>query len=118
MKTKYIEELEKEIKKWRDSHKNGEFIPDYCVASDTLRETITMLSNANERVKELEQVLNSDIMERVNFANGAWKQINMNDTITRVEIIDKDGRTYVNMKAKDFELSYQDDGKTLKIFID
>ena len=42
--------------------------------------------------------------------------------VTRLEIIDhsnKDpkGRVYVNMDVKDIELSYQDDGRTLKIFI-
>lgn len=42
--------------------------------------------------------------------------------VTRLEIIDHSkkepkGRVYVNSDIKDFELSYQDDGRTLKIFI-
>jgi len=38
-------------------------------------------------------------------------------TITRVEIIDHNGRSYVNKKDKlDVEISIQDDGQTLKIF--
>jgi hypothetical protein len=36
---------------------------------------------------------------------------------TRLEVIDANGRTYTNWKVKDMEFSYQDDGKTLKIFI-
>jgi len=36
---------------------------------------------------------------------------------TRLEVIDTNGRTYTNWKVKDMELSYQDDGRTLKIFI-
>lgn len=38
--------------------------------------------------------------------------------LTRVEIIDKKGRSYVNWnKNNKIELSYQDSGRTLKIFI-
>lgn len=41
-----------------------------------------------------------------------------NNQLTRVEIIDKKGRSYVNWnKDNEIELSYQDDGRTLKIFI-
>ena len=36
---------------------------------------------------------------------------------TRLEVIDADGRTYTNWKVKEMEFSYQDDGRTLKIFI-
>jgi hypothetical protein len=36
---------------------------------------------------------------------------------TRLEIIDAAGRTYTNWKVKEMEFSYQDDGRTLKIFI-
>lgn len=38
--------------------------------------------------------------------------------LTRVEVIDKDGRSYVKMDAKRVELSVQDKERTLKIFID
>lgn len=38
--------------------------------------------------------------------------------LTRVEVIDKKGRSYVNWdKSNRIELSYQDSGRTLKIFI-
>ena len=37
--------------------------------------------------------------------------------ITRVEVIDEDGRSYVNYAVSELILSLQDDGKTLKIFL-
>ena len=41
-----------------------------------------------------------------------------NNQLNRVEIIDKKGRSYVNWdKNNKIELSYQDDDRTLKIFI-
>lgn len=38
--------------------------------------------------------------------------------VTRLEVIDGNGRSYVNTKVPFLELSYQDDGRTLKIFTD
>ena len=41
-----------------------------------------------------------------------------NNQLNRVEIVDKKGRSYVNWnKNNKIELSYQDSGRTLKIFI-
>jgi len=38
--------------------------------------------------------------------------------VTRVEVIDEKGRSYVNWeKDNNVEIDYQDDGRTLKIFI-
>jgi hypothetical protein len=39
------------------------------------------------------------------------------DNVTRVEVIDNHGRSYVHYNADVVEYSLQDDGKTLKIFI-
>ena len=40
------------------------------------------------------------------------------DSITRLEIIEyNNGRAYVNRDLSNVELSLQDDGKTLKIFV-
>jgi hypothetical protein len=36
--------------------------------------------------------------------------------VTRVEVIDSKGRSYVNKSAAKVELSLQDEGRTLKIF--
>ena len=38
--------------------------------------------------------------------------------ITRVEVIDKNGRIYTNYSVKDIELQLQDDNRTLKIFLE
>lgn len=38
------------------------------------------------------------------------------DKVTRFEVIDKDGRAYVRHNIK-VELSFQDDERTLKVFI-
>lgn len=37
-------------------------------------------------------------------------------TVTRFEVIDYNGRSYIQKDCK-VELSYQDDGRTLKVFI-
>jgi len=40
------------------------------------------------------------------------------DKVTRIEIIDQDGRSYVNWNDNNkVELSFQDDEQTLKVFI-
>jgi hypothetical protein len=41
----------------------------------------------------------------------------MNNNITRVEIIDENWRQYTNYNCSNVELSYQDNNKTLKIFL-
>jgi len=37
--------------------------------------------------------------------------------VTRVEVIDKNGRSYVNMEVTETALMLQDNNKTLKIFL-
>ena len=46
------------------------------------------------------------------------KPINLeiSDDVTRLEVIDKQGRVYSQWNCT-IELSYQDDGKTLKVFV-
>lgn len=40
------------------------------------------------------------------------------DKVNRVEVIDKNGRSYVNWRSDNkVELSLQDNGRTLKVFI-
>jgi hypothetical protein len=38
--------------------------------------------------------------------------------VRRVEVIDSDGRTYTEHNASSVEVSFQDDGTTLKVFLD
>ena len=46
------------------------------------------------------------------------KQPLLHDNVTRVEVIDEKGRSYVNWdKENSVQTSLQDDGRTLKIFI-
>lgn len=40
------------------------------------------------------------------------------DDVTRIEVIDADGRSYTNHKVQNLVLSLQDDGRTLKVFIE
>lgn len=45
-------------------------------------------------------------------------QIPETDNITRVEVIDQKGRSYVNWKPNNkVKISIQDEGRTMKIFI-
>ena len=39
------------------------------------------------------------------------------DTITRVEVIDENGRAYVNNNTQLLEMQLQDERRTLKIFV-
>ena len=41
-----------------------------------------------------------------------------NNEITRFEVIDNDGRSYVRHNLNFITLSYQDNGKTLKVFLE
>ncbi len=54
---------------------------------------------------EAEKELNERLSKR-NFAK-----------VTRVEVIDRDGRSYSNRSTHSIELSFQDDGRTLKLFL-
>jgi hypothetical protein len=57
------------------------------------------------------------------FIDGAKWQQEQNDTskVKRVEVIQHsppyDGRAFTNYNAKDVEIQFQDDGRTLKIFL-
>ncbi|MEM8796877.1 MAG: hypothetical protein AAGE89_09760 [Pseudomonadota bacterium] len=37
--------------------------------------------------------------------------------VTRVEVISEKGRDYVNLNCRNVQIEFQDDGKTLKIFL-
>lgn len=39
------------------------------------------------------------------------------DSVTRFEVIDKFGRSYSNWNVEDVKFSLQDNGKTLKVFL-
>jgi hypothetical protein len=60
---------------------------------------------------------------RLGFIEGAKWQQEQNDTskVTRVEVIQHsppyNGRAFTKYNAKDVEIQFQDDGRTLKIFL-
>ena len=65
-------------------------------------------------------------MEKTELFNAEGKELSMTDVmailptsmITRVEVIDEEGRSYVNWKPNNrTELHIQDNGRTLKIFV-
>jgi hypothetical protein len=69
-------------------------------------------------------------MEKTGLFNAKGKELSISEiiaklpfvislnTVTRVEVIDKIGRNYVNWdKNNEVQMSFQDNGKTLKIFI-
>lgn len=45
------------------------------------------------------------------------EQIRDFSNVDRVEVIDNDGRRYVKYNVTDVQLSLQDDGRTLKLFV-
>jgi len=53
-------------------------------------------------------------MEKIDF-----KDLNavISEPVTRVEVIDKTGRAYTNLKVNLVQLQMQDNNRTLKIFI-
>lgn len=65
------------------------------------QEALRRLRNQNESTKELNERLSKRDFSKV----------------TRVEVIDKNWRSYVNRATHTIELSMQDDGRTLKLFL-
>ena len=76
--------------------------------------------------------MNNEIIETRNVINASDKYLNINGITTearssaifklldtnRLEVIDANGRSYVNRhKNNNIELSFQDNGKTLKVFV-
>lgn len=60
-------------------------------------------------------------VETANAQMEGWDKLyppndNNNPVVTRFEVIDEQGRRYTN-NACNIELSYQDGGKTLKVFV-
>ena len=73
--------------------------------------------------QEIEQLATSkygtNIYEVEAYKDGytqCQKDMLHDQTVTRFEVIDENGRVYVAKECK-VELSYQDDGRTLKVFI-
>lgn len=46
-----------------------------------------------------------------------WREDKYSDVV-RIEVIDRNGRSYTTYNVKDLQLSLQDKGKTLKLLVD
>lgn len=53
-------------------------------------------------------------MATKNTQDGVITQL---ESVTRVEIIDNHGRSYVKWGLRDVQIQIQDDGRTLKLFL-
>ena len=51
------------------------------------------------------------------YHNYILRRLKESRDVNRIEIIDKSGRSNSNWNVVSYETSYQDDGRTLKIFI-
>lgn len=49
--------------------------------------------------------------------NYAFDTLTNHPDVTRVEVIDRDGRAYTKWDVSNVQLSMQDSGKTLKVFL-
>jgi hypothetical protein len=83
-----------------------EYSGEVIIAADTYEEAEKLLKNMMWDVRGVYNY------QMINFS------VSMPDKVTRVEVIDQDGRSYVNWdESNKVELSFQDDGRTLKVFI-
>lgn len=103
-----------------------EIVKEYVITKDCLCRGLSY-----EETKPCEHFTGAPIneclymeQERIKYAKLISKQEELPNElskITRLEVIDHtpqgEGRAYIQRGIKELELSYQDDGKTLKIFI-
>lgn len=75
---------------------------------DTL--AVKLLKEKNEKLKDRNKELEAQHEAETMYYESK------NESLTRLEVIDESGRVYVNNNCK-MELSYQDEGRTLKIFV-
>ena len=114
-----IEERIKEIKRNAESKRNtkidsilpGENVGNYNFGIHNGRkaqaeEAMLVIQELQNKNKELEAQHEAETMYYES----------KNENLTRLEVIDESGRVYINNNCK-MELSYQDEGRTLKIFV-
>jgi hypothetical protein len=78
------------------------------------KEIEELIKRVNKLSKESAKLFNK---ETYTFLNNDHSNTLIHvDSPTRLEVINKTGRVYVNNNCN-FELSYQDGGRTLKIFV-
>jgi vacuolar-type H+-ATPase subunit E/Vma4 len=100
----------------------------YEVRKATLAERERIVSNIYDRISDLRschkndncvefgELIESYVYEWTEDAHTSEPHADRPDTVTRLEVIDSEGRIYVKHDVS-VELSYQDDNRTLKIFV-
>lgn len=72
---------------------------------------------ANEYAKQFDYAEDSSpFLDYIKGYTQCQNDILHDQTVTRFEVIDENGRAYTDYYCK-VEISYQDDGRTLKVFI-
>lgn len=70
-----------------------------------------------DRIKEIQsETAFPDSISVCQALMKVWNECANTTKVTRFEVIDQHGRAYTQMDCK-VELSYQDDGRTLKVFL-
>jgi hypothetical protein len=105
---RYVSEKTDWLELTLDLQKQFTLIPDIWEyieinSTNSVEEMVEHIRTLNERVKKFR------------FRN--YKTSLETSKVTRLEVITSDGRQYVNIDVNDLELSYQDDGRTLKLFV-
>jgi len=118
--------LEKRIKEFRFNIQLGGFAnmldenSFYCGllkdASEIIEELQTKLAEMTKCRDNALEMPRKLARENVELNEESQQLFNKNKELTRLEVIDELGRVYVNNNCK-MELSYQDEGRTLKIFV-
>lgn len=82
------------------------------------KEEIQKLSyKYSDKVNMSKDMTSLSIADAVTYGyNQCQEDMSKDQTLTRFEVIDENGRAYTEHYCK-VELSYQDDGRTLKVFI-
>jgi len=88
----------------------------YGEGFDVTKSEATIYSTLEEAQEQSEGLCGVECIEEV--CGGVKMTYYPLDKVTRIEIIDQDGRSYVNWDDNNkVELSFQDDERTLKVFI-
>jgi len=101
-----------------NSEVNFEIVTGYVVTKECLCKDLSY-----EETKKCEHFTGAPINECLYMEQDKVKYAKLIDVeqedkkITRFEVIDENGRAYTKYDIDSFELSYQDNGRTLKVFI-
>ena len=79
------------------------------------REVLALLDGKQAtKASRQEQSLAPSLLQKLSATSSGDTRL---QKVTRVEVIDSNGRIYTNYNCKDVEIQLQDDNRTLKIFL-